>query len=1048
VATRCPKCQTENPETARFCLDCGTQLSPPKGIEASVTKTLETTPDELARGTLFVGRYEIIEELGAGGMGRVYRAFDKKIEDEVALKLLKPEIAADKKTIDRFRNELKLARKIRHSNVCAMFDLGEERRTLFISMEYVRGEDLKSLLHRTKTLPIGTALSIARQVAEGLAEAHKLGITHRDLKTGNIMIDKEGNAKIMDFGIARSLMSAGTTAEGTIIGTPEYMSPEQVEGKPADARSDLYSLGVILFEMVTGHPPFEGETSLAIAHKHKYEPAPDPRSLNPQLPADVARLILRCLEKVREKRFQTAAEFLTELSAVEETLPKAERTPAGFPLTRRKPIVSKTITAKIMPRRLLIAASLVLLLAVAAILFFLLRPKKDLFSPTLNLPSLAVLPFENLTGSAELDHWKDMLPELLVSDLLQSKYLNVMTRDSAYDVLKSLDLDEAKKFSRKDLERFAKETRMGHIATGSYLKAGDQFIINLTVQDFKTRKAIKPMRIECRNEGEIIAKTNEMTAQIKSDLELSQEEISSDFDEDVSWITTSNPEALRCYIEAVKYSQIDQSKSIEWGKKAVALDPEFAMAYKGISAMAGNLGYYKESEEAIAKASEFKDRISLRERLGIEAFAAPDIKTAIEKSQQILKLYPLDRFANVFLANIYAFMENWEKALEYNETLIRNGVHSTFPYENSIALCYLPMGIYDKALELVERAPESIRKVIIRMVPYIYLNKGDFRRALEEEQKLAHASPPAYWLRGHAFYLMDDFKQAEENYKKLVEAEDLSVRAFGYNLLHFIYKAQGKFTAAEKEAARLSEIAESAGQPYWEYRSLRAIAVMHISAGDLPEAKEIVDKWLKRLEDAELPLDSGWAYCKTWVEASLKSFGQAKKALGEVKVLSDKTIQDTGNPKFIRYHDWLKGVISLEENDLSGAVSDLENAVGLFPVPYLGGGEGSGMGDFNLSFIDYADYLNPLARAYFESGDLEKARKEYEKIIGLSAGRMYSGDIYARSFYMLGKIFEQQGKKGKARDSYRKFLDLWKDADSGLPEVDDAGKRLAGLKGP
>jgi serine/threonine protein kinase len=315
--------------------------------QVSVTRTLETTTDEMARGTVFAGRYEIIEELGAGGMGRVYRAYDRKIEEEVALKLIRPDIAAERRTVERFRNEIKTARKITHKNVCRMHDLGEEGKNLFIIMEYVRGEDLKSLMRRARILATSTAVSIARQVAEGLGEAHRIGIVHRDLKPGNIMIDKEGNAKIMDFGIARSLARAGTTAEGAIIGTPEYRSPEQVEGKPADQRADIYALGVILFEIVTGRPSFEGETSLAIAHKHRYEPAPDPRTLNPQIPEDVSHLILRCLEKEKEKRYQTAAEVHADLEKIEQLIPSTDR------ITRtKKPFTSKEITVKFTVRKL------------------------------------------------------------------------------------------------------------------------------------------------------------------------------------------------------------------------------------------------------------------------------------------------------------------------------------------------------------------------------------------------------------------------------------------------------------------------------------------------------------------------------------------------------------------------------------------------------------------------------------------------------------------------------------------------------------------------
>ena len=257
---KCPKCETVNPADSKFCKECATSLPSFDKPQISVTRTFETTADELARGTLFAGRYEIIEELGAGGMGRVYRAFDKKLDEEVALKFLRPEIGADKRIVDRFRNEIKIARKITHQNVCRMHDLGEEGKTLYITMEYVRGEDLKSLVHRTGRLTAGKAVLIARQVAEGMGQAHKLGVVHRDLKPGNVMIDKDGNAKIMDFGIARSLYGGGVTAEGAIIGTPEYMSPEQVEGKEVDQRSDIYSLGIILYEMVTGRRPFEGDT--------------------------------------------------------------------------------------------------------------------------------------------------------------------------------------------------------------------------------------------------------------------------------------------------------------------------------------------------------------------------------------------------------------------------------------------------------------------------------------------------------------------------------------------------------------------------------------------------------------------------------------------------------------------------------------------------------------------------------------------------------------------------------------------------------------------
>ncbi|MGB6865902.1 MAG: serine/threonine-protein kinase, partial [Candidatus Aminicenantaceae bacterium] len=339
MINKCPKCKSDNPGTATFCADCGTQLPTIKDIE--VTETIEAPKEELTRGTTFAGRYEIIEELGKGGMGRVYRVEDTKLEQEVALKLIKPEIAKDKKTIERFRNELKLARNIRHKNVCGMFDLGETEGANFITMEYVRGEDLRSLIRRIGQLPVGKSVSIANQICDGLAEAHRLGVVHRDLKSNNIMIDKEGNVRIMDFGIARSLETKGITGAGVMIGTPEYMSPEQVEGTDVDQRSDIYSLGVILYEMVIGRVPFEGDTPFTIGMKHKGETPKNPKELNTQISDDLNRVILRCLEKEKERRYQNAGEVRSELTNIEKGIPTTERI-----VPERKPLTSREITVQ------------------------------------------------------------------------------------------------------------------------------------------------------------------------------------------------------------------------------------------------------------------------------------------------------------------------------------------------------------------------------------------------------------------------------------------------------------------------------------------------------------------------------------------------------------------------------------------------------------------------------------------------------------------------------------------------------------------------------
>ncbi len=558
---QCPACRTENSAESKFCRECATPL--PQGTgPASLTRTLEAGPLELSRGMLFAGRYEIIEALGAGGMGRVYRAHDTKLNEEVALKLINPEIAADKKTVERFHNEIKVARKIRHKNVCAVYDFHEEGRTLFLTMEYVRGEDLKSLIHRTKTLSVGTSLAIARQIAEGLGEAHKLGVIHRDLKPGNVMIDKDGNAKIMDFGIARVIREKGVTGEGAVIGTPEYMSPEQAEGKEADRRSDIYSLGIILYEMLTGQVPFDGDTPLSIAMKQKLVAPRDPRDLVSDLPDGLSLLILKCLEKNEEKRYRDADELLRELDGIERGTTALE---PRVPKTR-SPAPTEAAKSKWKIAALLGGIGILLTAAVISkLLIFTGREEV--------LDSIAVLPFENVNADADTEYLSDGITETLINKLSQlSVFKKVISRASSF----------AYKGEKIDPKKVGADLGVKTVLTARIVRHGESLSISPALVKAADNSQLWGERYTRRFQ-DVFAIEEEITSAIITALRL---ELTGEQKKRISERRIDNVQAYEFYLKAKReiglWTKDGCDRALQYLEKGLEIIGENAMLNAGI----------------------------------------------------------------------------------------------------------------------------------------------------------------------------------------------------------------------------------------------------------------------------------------------------------------------------------------------------------------------------------------------------------------------------------------------------------------------------------
>jgi serine/threonine protein kinase/Tfp pilus assembly protein PilF len=1032
---RCPKCHSENPETARFCLDCGTQFGGSK-IEASppgVSATLQMPIRELSTGSTFAGRYQVIEELGKGGMGTVYKVFDQEIKEKIALKLLKPEVAADEDTIERFRNEMKLARKIGHKYVCRMYDLGRAEGTYFITMEYVPGEDLKSFIRRSGQLTVGKTVYVARQVLEGLAEAHRLGVVHRDLKPQNIMIDREGNARIMDFGIARSLKAKGITDAGVMIGTPEYMSPEQAEVKDVDQRTDIYSFGVILYEMLVGRVPFEGETLLGIAMKHKSQPPQNPKELNPQLPDDLNRMVLKCLEKNKEKRYQSAEDMLSDIGKIEKEIPTTDRV-----IPKHKGFTSKQITVTFGVKRLLLPAFVFLLVVSAGLVLWRVLAKKRTVLPPPGKPSLAVMYFKNNTGDEKLDHWRAAISDLLITDLSQSKYIKVLSSDQLFNILSEMNQAGAKSYTSKVLKDVAARGGVKDVLVGSYAKAGDNFRIDVTLQEAGTGELLSSQRVEGKGEDGIFSMVDELTIKIKTDLKLSTKEIASDIDEELKKITTSSPEAFKYYIQGRQlHNEQKDRESIQMMEKAVAIDPGFAMAYRSMAMSFSNLFYNSEKQKYLRKAFELSDRLSDRERYIIQGDYYRESERFYDKAvatyEKLLELYPDDSIGNTNLGILYNSLEDWDKAVELYERQIRNTPENIWPYLN-IVDCYLAEGRPEKATAAFEGYIRNYKdnymiRIYLAVVEFV---QGRYERALAEAEKADSLNPGHYLnyiAKGCTYRGLGDWARAEAEYQKVFDLEEKAGHLMARDMLGAMYQLRGQFKRAGEEMAKGAELAEKIEDKGWISNFHQSLAYIFLGSGRPEKALEESIKSLRAaVEIDSLSRQKNILSAKGYAELELGMMEEARKTADALRALID---QDA-NKKDIRYWDLLAGRIMFKQEDYPGAIGRLTKAETMLPFQYF----------FDN---DHVLFMDALGLAYFMHNDLDKARIEYEKITRLTIGAFYYGDIYARSFYRLGIICEKQGEKAKAKENYQKFLDLWKDADPGRPEVEDAKKRLASL---
>jgi serine/threonine protein kinase/Tfp pilus assembly protein PilF len=918
-----------------------------------------------------------------------------------------------------------MARKIGHRHVGKMYELMEEKGTHFITMEYVSGQDLRGLIKQSGQLAVGTTIHIAEQVCLGLSEAHRLGVIHRDLKPSNIMIDQEGNALIMDFGIARSLEGKGITGAGVMIGTPEYMSPEQVEGKDTNQRSDIYSLGVILYEMLTGQVPFDGDTALTIAVKHKTEMPQDPKELNPQISEDLNSLILKCLQKDKENRFQTSDELRSSLMDIKEGIPTTEQV-----IPKKMPLTSKQVTVTFGVKRVFIPAAIFIGLIIAGIILWQLFRHKGAPPIPTDKPSIGILYFKNNTGDQEFDIWRTALSDSLIIDLSQSKHIRVLSADGLFSILKQMDLLEAENYTSEELKTIAARGRINHILQGNYSKAGDNFRIEITLQDANTMELIGSERVEGIGEKSIFSMVDDLTRRIKSDFKLTEEQLASDIDKKVGEITTQSPDAYKLYSQGRKYHyEGDLPRSVGAMQKAIAIDPEFAMAYRSAAASFVNMRLIPAAKKAFKKAFDLSDKASERESYIIKGdyyrLSEATYEKAIDAYKKLLENYPEDGIGNNNLGLLYRDLEEWDMALTYLEVLISLADESPSPYSNA-AYAYAAKGLESKAIEVFENYLKNVGDhwVIRFAMSEQYICQGKYDLARSEWEKAIslqpYSNPPYILLMNNAIILQltGNLQEAEEEYLRAMKSSGFGAAPLGRRYSVHINLLQGKFSKAKSMLKPRQALQES-----FAYAYLRLM--------DPQEAlKECDWLWDKALQEENFHLQRMALHYKGLIYLNMKSINEAESVAEELRDLIENGI----NKKKIRVYHHLMGMIELEKENLPEAIDYFKTANSLLPHQY------------GFEDNENALFYDSLALAYLKAGDLAKAQEECEKITALTVGRLNFGKIHAKSFYMLGKIYEQKGDTAKAIEHYEKFLNLWKDADPGIAEVEDARKRLAGLK--